>query len=150
MELFQASLVLILDIHEISWISWHLGSLEAWFRMCLSKHTLTSRWFLLHKMFSSMSLFVVASRLAEEHRIPFGKFSPCFTLFFGCWLAALNGICFLCICGVRGCHIQLAGTMDAINIPAEGKPRKRFDWLLPGESQSPVIYSIKWSSDQFG
>ena len=37
-----------------------------------------------------------------------------------------------------------------INIPAEGKPRERFDWLLPGESQSPVIYNIKCSSDQFG
>ena len=36
------------------------------------------------------------------------------------------------------------------NIPAEGKPRERFDWLLPGESQSPVIYNIKCSSDQFG
>ena len=38
----------------------------------------------------------------------------------------------------------------SLNIPAEGKPRERFDWLLPGESQSPVIYNIKWSSDQFG
>ena len=37
-----------------------------------------------------------------------------------------------------------------IYIPAEGKPRERFDWLLPGESQSPVIYNIKCSSDQFG
>ena len=35
-------------------------------------------------------------------------------------------------------------------IPAEGTPRERFDWLLPGESQSPVIYNIKCSSDQFG
>ena len=34
--------------------------------------------------------------------------------------------------------------------PAEGKPRERFDWLFPGESQSPVIYNIKCSSDQFG
>ena len=36
-----------------------------------------------------------------------------------------------------------------IYIPAEGKPGERFDWLLPGESQSPVIYNIKCSSDQF-
>ena len=37
-----------------------------------------------------------------------------------------------------------------IYIPAEGKPRERFDWLFPGESQAPVIYNIKCSSDQFG
>ena len=41
------------------------------------------------------------------------------------------------------------GEIMIIN-PAEGKPRERFDWLLPGESQSPVIYNIKCSSDQFG
>jgi len=37
-----------------------------------------------------------------------------------------------------------------INIPADGKPRERFDCLLPGESQSPVIYNIKCSSELFG
>ena len=37
-----------------------------------------------------------------------------------------------------------------IYIPAEGKPRERFDWLFPGESQSPVIYNIKCSSELFG
>ena len=39
---------------------------------------------------------------------------------------------------------------EPVYIPAEGKPRERFDWLFPGESQSPVIYNIKCSSDQFG
>ena len=34
-----------------------------------------------------------------------------------------------------------------INIPAEGKPRERFDCWFPGESQSPVIYSIKCCSE---
>ena len=34
--------------------------------------------------------------------------------------------------------------------PADGKPRERFDCLLPGESQSPVIYNIKCSSELFG
>ena len=37
-----------------------------------------------------------------------------------------------------------------IYIPAEGKPRERFVCLLPGESQSPVIYNIKCSSELFG
>ena len=36
------------------------------------------------------------------------------------------------------------------NIPADGKPRERFDCLLPGESQWPVIYNIKCSSELFG
>ena len=36
------------------------------------------------------------------------------------------------------------------NIPADGKPRERFDCLLPGESQSPIIYNIKCSSELFG
>ena len=34
--------------------------------------------------------------------------------------------------------------------PADGKPRECFDCLLPGESQSPVIYNIKCSSELFG
>ena len=50
-------------------------------------------------------------------------------------------------------HMQMQMNMIMIMImmiPAEGKPRERFDWLLPGESQSPVIYNIKCSSAQFG
>ena len=37
-----------------------------------------------------------------------------------------------------------------IYIPAEGKPHERFVCLLPGESQSPVIYNIKGSYELFG
>jgi hypothetical protein len=41
---------------------------------------------------------------------------------------------------------RMVKLMNIINIPADGKPRERFDCLLPGESQSPVIYNIKCSS----
>ena len=49
-------------------------------------------------------------------------------------------ICIICMIYIR----------CVIYIPADAKPRERFDCLLPGESQSPVIYNIKCSSELFG